>query len=53
MDENFVVDAEFMRNALAVFGVGGGLRLSLLAAVDAYQLAAKEVGRIMSRLNAS
>ena len=33
-DENFVVDAEFMRNAFAVFGVGGGLRLSLLVAVD-------------------
>jgi hypothetical protein len=34
MDENFVVEVEFMQNAFAVFGVGGGLRLSLLAAVD-------------------
>jgi hypothetical protein len=35
-DENFVVDAEFMRNAFAVFGVGvsSGLRLSLFAIVD-------------------
>jgi hypothetical protein len=34
MDENFVVEVEFMQNAFAVFGVSGGLRLSLLAAVD-------------------
>jgi hypothetical protein len=33
-DENFVIDAEFMQNAFAVFGIGGGLRLSLLAIVD-------------------
>jgi hypothetical protein len=30
-DENFVVDVEFMRDAFAVFGISGGLRLSLLA----------------------
>jgi hypothetical protein len=33
-DENFVVDAEFMRNVFAVFGTSGGLQLSLFAIVD-------------------
>jgi hypothetical protein len=33
-DEDFIVEAEFMRNALAVFGIGGALRLCLFAVVD-------------------
>jgi hypothetical protein len=49
-DENFVIDAEFMQNAFAVFGI---LQLSLFAIVDGIPIAAKEVGRIMSWLNAS
>jgi hypothetical protein len=48
-DEDFIVEAEFVRNALAVFGVGGALRLCLFAVLMAYQLAAKVVGRIISR----
>jgi hypothetical protein len=53
MDENFVIDAEFMQNVYAVFGIGGELQLSLLAAVDGIPVGGKEVGRIMSRLDAS
>jgi hypothetical protein len=34
MDLNFVVEAEFMWNAFAVFGVSSRLRLSLFATVD-------------------
>jgi hypothetical protein len=34
MDLNFVVETEFMWNAFAVFGISGGLRLSLFATVD-------------------
>jgi hypothetical protein len=41
MDENFVVEVEFMQNAFAVFGVSGGLRLSLLAAVDGVPVGSK------------
>ncbi len=33
-DENFVVEAEFMQNAFAVFGIGGRLRLSLFATAN-------------------
>jgi hypothetical protein len=40
-DENFVIDAEFMPNVFAVFGIGGGLRLSLLVAVDGVSIGGK------------
>jgi hypothetical protein len=40
-DENFVVDAEFMWNVFAVFGIGGRLRLSLLVAVDGIPVGGK------------
>jgi hypothetical protein len=40
-DENFVIDAEFMRNAFSVFGIGGGLRLSLFAIVDGMPIGGK------------
>jgi hypothetical protein len=40
-DENFVVDAEFMRNAFAVSGISGGLRLSLFAIVDGIPIGGK------------
>jgi hypothetical protein len=41
MDENLVVEAEFMRNAFAVFGVGSRLRLSLFATVDGLPISGK------------
>jgi hypothetical protein len=41
MDENFVVDAEFMQNAFAVFGIGSGLRLSLFTIVDGIPIGSK------------
>jgi hypothetical protein len=33
-DENFVVEAKFIWNVFAVFGISGGLQLSLFAIVD-------------------
>ncbi len=42
-----------MQNAFAVFGISGRLQLICLRVLMAYQLVAKEVGRIMSWLNAS
>jgi hypothetical protein len=41
MDENFVVEAKFIRNASAVFGVGSRLRLSLFAIVDGIPIGGK------------
>jgi hypothetical protein len=34
MDENFVIEVEFMRNAFAVFGICSRLQLSLFSTVD-------------------
>jgi hypothetical protein len=44
---NFVVEAKFMWNAFAVFGIGSRLQLSLFAAVDGIPIGG------MSQLNAS
>jgi hypothetical protein len=41
MDENFVVEAEFMQNAFAVFGISGRLQLSLFATVDGIPIGSK------------
>jgi hypothetical protein len=41
MDENLVVEAEFMRNAFAILGIGGGLQLSLFAIVDGVPIGGK------------
>ena len=41
MDEDFVIEAKFVRNAFAVFGIGGRLRLSLFAVVDGIPIGGK------------
>jgi hypothetical protein len=44
-DENLVVETEFMRNAFVVFGVGGGLRLNLLSAIDGIPVGGEGSGK--------
>ncbi len=41
MDENFVIEAELMQNAFAVFGVSCRLQLSLFVTVDGIPIGGK------------